>query len=391
MRLLSVIIPVYQAEETIERCVKSVMRQTYDHMEIIIIDDGSTDQSFQIGKNLAEDDNRVRVIKKEHAGVTAARKAGVEMASGEYITFVDADDWIEEKYFEQLMTDIDDADVVITEYYVIEKENQQEAVSDQHLEAGLYLGKEMESIVEKLITPGGIASSLWNKVMKASLLRAAIPRVSDEIYLFEDLAIMLQVLMAAEKVRIAVVPGYHYCMNLKSLMHSRHKDYLLNLHYLFQFLHTLLESCAYQERLMKGFYRYMRLWVLQAPYYLDLRLKDMAVQFQDLYFPYFGRLKNARIILYGAGYVGMSYFYHIRNDKEMELVAWVDKQPETCRGKEIFEVCSPGIIRKIGYDYIILAVREERHAVEIKSELVNEGVPLNVILWNKTKEMSPVF
>lgn len=103
MKLLSVIVPVYNSEKTIERCLKSIVRQTYKNIEIIVIDDGSADdQSYRICKSFACNDERIKLYKKEHSGVTPTRKAGVNMATGEYIAFVDSDDWIEADYFERL-------------------------------------------------------------------------------------------------------------------------------------------------------------------------------------------------------------------------------------------------------------------------------------------------
>lgn len=391
MKLLSVIVPVYNSEKTIEKCIKSIMQQTYHNLEIVIVDDGSSDRTYEICENLAVCDKRVKLIQNEHLGVTPARKAGVDMASGEYIAFVDADDWIEESYLEELMSQIDDSDVMISEYYIKECNSQYEEILIRHISEGVYSESSNENIVRGIIMPDGIACCLWNKLFITPLVREAIKKVRDEIYMFEDLAILLQVVMAANKIKIFNIVGYHYCIRDKSLIHSVHKDYLLNLHFLFQSIEAVLEECAYKEKLIQGFYRYMRFLILQSPYFLDLKLKDMTVLFQDLYYPYYGRLENARIVLYGAGYVGTSYYCHIKNDKEAEIVAWVDKEPKTCRGREIFEIHSPEIIRKIEYDFIILAVREEKDAADIKSGLIKDGIPSDIILWNKTKRISPVF
>lgn len=390
MRLLSVIVPVYNSEKTIWKCIKSIIRQTYHYLEIIVIDDGSSDKSYEICKALADSDNRIKLLKNKHSGVTAARKAGVNMASGEYIAFVDSDDWIEAHYFEKLMEDIAEIDVVITEDYIIEQNQENKTVSVRHFEEGIYSGNEIENIVEKFITPNGIDCCLWNKILRTSSVQAAIRNVRDEIYLFEDLAILLQILIAADKIKLFNIGGYHYCVNSNSLIHSAHKDYLLNLHFLFNFLDSVLEQCPYKEKLIKGFWRYMRFLAMQTPYYLDLKIQDSDVLFQDVYYPYYGRLENARIILYGAGYIGTSYYYHIINDKETEIVAWVDRQPDKCRGGGGC-VRPPDIIHKVKYDYIILAVKEEKVALEIKAELIKAGVPQDIILWNKTKIISPVF
>ncbi len=388
VKTLSVVVPVYNSEMTIEKCMKSIMGQTYRNLEIIVVIDGGEDQSCRICKEFAYADERVNVFENKHMGVTAARKTGVSMASGEYVAFVDSDDWIEECYFEKLMEDVDGVDVVIAEHYIIEQNKECTTVLAQHLEKGIYSGDEVRSVVEKLMTTNGIDCCLWNKILKTSLVQSAIDNVNDNIYLFEDLAILLQVLLVTDKVKILGMAGYHYCVNKKSLVHSVHKDYLLNLHFLFCLLEEVLEKCTYKEKLVQGFYRYMRHLLFQSGYYLGIEIEDMEIRFQDVYYPYYGRLENARVILYGAGYVGMSYYYHIKNDKETEIVAWVDKEPEKCRGRGCFDVQSPDVINKVKYDYIILAVWEEKDARAIMEKLVKSGISEDIILWNKTKKMS---
>lgn len=95
MSLVSFVVPVYNAEKTIERCVRSLQNQTVDDVEILLIDDGSKDQSLSVCKTLADEDPRIRVIHQENAGVSVARNVGIENAQGTYISFVDADDWID--------------------------------------------------------------------------------------------------------------------------------------------------------------------------------------------------------------------------------------------------------------------------------------------------------
>ena len=92
--LISVIVPYYNTEDFLERCVNSITAQTYKRLEIILVDDGSVDSSFLLAEKLAEKDSRIRNIQVPHGGVSAARNKGLEVASGELIMFVDSDDWI---------------------------------------------------------------------------------------------------------------------------------------------------------------------------------------------------------------------------------------------------------------------------------------------------------
>ena len=101
--LISVIVPVYNVEKYLRRCVESIMSQTYKEIEILLIDDGSTDDSGRICDDLAIKDRRIHVFHKENGGVSSARNLGIERACGDYICFVDSDDWIDIDYFESAM------------------------------------------------------------------------------------------------------------------------------------------------------------------------------------------------------------------------------------------------------------------------------------------------
>ncbi len=135
----------------------------------------------------------------------------------------------------------------------------------------------------------------------------------------------------------------------------------------------------------------MRYLISRSPESLGLKgVRDeekLDIYYVNIYYPYFGRLRKSRLVLYGAGYVGQAFYYHIINDNEAELVAWVDKA--FYKYKDLKEkVCSPDEINNVEFDYIILAVWEEKVAVEIKKELVKKGILEDIILWNATKRIT---
>ena len=103
MNKISVIIPVYNAENTIDRCLDSVTKQTFGNLEIILIDDGSQDNSKEKYQEWAKKDNRIKIITQKNRGVSAARNAGINIATGDYIAFVDSDDWIDSTMYEKLL------------------------------------------------------------------------------------------------------------------------------------------------------------------------------------------------------------------------------------------------------------------------------------------------
>lgn len=116
--LISVVVPIYNVENYIKKCVDSILSQTYKNLEIILVDDGSPDNCPQICDEYAQKDSRIKVIHKENGGVSSARNIGMENARGKWIAFIDADDWIEEKYFEKMLDRVktNDADIVLCGY-----------------------------------------------------------------------------------------------------------------------------------------------------------------------------------------------------------------------------------------------------------------------------------
>ena len=100
--LISVIVPVYKAEKYLDRCVRSILSKTYGNLEVILVDDGSPDQSGDLCDAFAAEDNRVRVIHQENGGVSAARNAGLDVMQGKYFCFVDSDDYVEREIIEKL-------------------------------------------------------------------------------------------------------------------------------------------------------------------------------------------------------------------------------------------------------------------------------------------------
>lgn len=116
--LITVIVPVYNVEKYLEDCIKSIINQTYANIEIILVDDGSTDGSLNICKQYATEDSRITIIQQENHGVSYARNKGIEIAKGNYITFIDSDDWIEKEFIETLYNEAKEkkADVTICGY-----------------------------------------------------------------------------------------------------------------------------------------------------------------------------------------------------------------------------------------------------------------------------------
>ncbi len=206
MEKISVIVPVYNAEKYLEKCVKSIIAQTYEELEIILVDDGSIDSSGQLCDMLAETDVRIRAIHKSNGGPSSARNTGIESASGDYIGFVDSDDWIEPDMFKTLYERIvdDKADISCCNIKRVRADDEIPIIKDLSLDA-VYTG--YEAAVRVLDDNEKIIFSMDNKLFKRSLFDGLRLQVGT---FFEDFLIIPELLIRAEKVTCTGTPLYSY-------------------------------------------------------------------------------------------------------------------------------------------------------------------------------------
>lgn len=169
-KLISVIVPVYNVEEYLVRCVDSIINQTYDNLEIILVDDGSTDMSGAMCDSFAEQDDRIKVIHKKNGGLSDARNAGLEIVTGDYIGYIDSDDWAEPDMFEMMITNCEkyDSDVAVCRYSCVFKDFTSNESTD------LILKMTRDEALETYIcenTERPIYNSVWSKLFKRELVK----------------------------------------------------------------------------------------------------------------------------------------------------------------------------------------------------------------------------
>ncbi len=198
---ISVIVPVYNAEKYLRRCIDSVLAQTYQDFELLLIDDGSKDSSGAICDEYVAKDARVRVFHKENGGVSSARNVGLDNARGEWITFVDSDDWISKDYLKEMVMH-SDSDLVITDF-TVEGEGQW----NEDLPVGKWQGNDLNKIIESRIRIARITAP-WCKLLKKSLIGQI--RFYTELTTQEDTLFMFRYLCVVQNIQIIAQKGYHY-------------------------------------------------------------------------------------------------------------------------------------------------------------------------------------
>ncbi|MDR3126098.1 MAG: glycosyltransferase [Rickettsiales bacterium] len=212
---VSVIIPVYNVEKYLSQCLESVVGQTYKNLEVIIVDDGSTDGSTEICRAWAKRDRRIRVIRQENVGVASARNAGLDAATGEYVHFIDSDDCISLDYYERMVRWIGGADMAASGFY-----NEKVPAESISYPAPFAL----VSTEDKLCMTDVVCQAMvWRFLFRRDFLVRCGLRFTDGM-LIEDIMFSIPAAFFAD--RIIAVPGavYFYRNNPSSILNDRNRE-----------------------------------------------------------------------------------------------------------------------------------------------------------------------
>ena len=211
--MISIIVPIYNVEAYLERCVQSIFNQTYDNYELILVDDGSPDRSGEMCEQYAKQDNRVKVIHKENGGLSDARNAGLEVAKGEHIVFVDSDDWLAPHYLEYLLKTAEETESDIVECEIVKTTGEPEEIV---LEAEYTVERfKTEEGLKLLIEDSVFHQYVWNKIYKREVIGNIFfekgKTNEDEFWTY-------QIFGKARQVAKIGIPLYYYFQRGTSIM-----------------------------------------------------------------------------------------------------------------------------------------------------------------------------
>ena len=212
--LISLIIPVYKVEKYLEKCIQSVINQTYENLQIILVDDGSPDNCGKICDEYAKKDHRIEVIHKSNGGLSDARNKGLEIAKGEYIGFVDSDDTVEKDFFELLYDLICqyDADISMVAYREIEMGEKIAKLKDKSL-----IVMNQKQAVKELLFDRKIQNYVWNKLYKRKLFQGVYFPIG---VIYEDISVMYDLIRKIEKLVYLPESKYNYYIRKDSIVNT---------------------------------------------------------------------------------------------------------------------------------------------------------------------------
>lgn len=205
--ILTIIVPVYNAERTIGRCVKSILHQSFQEWELLLINDGSTDNSAQIIKEYANKDTRIHAFHKDSEGVSATRNYGLDRSTGKYVTFIDADDYIGTDYLRHLYSS--NVDFVCGGYTNFGGKNNIEVPPN----LDLFIDSPQKYILEKLLQHDFLVRTVWGKIFKADIIREYKIKFNEHMIFAEDTDFVLEYISRCSTLRFIRYNEYFYYWN----------------------------------------------------------------------------------------------------------------------------------------------------------------------------------
>ena len=224
------IIPVYNAEKYLEECIHSVLNQTYSNYEVLLVNDGSTDNSLNIIKNFALKDKRVKVLNKKNGGVSSARNYALNSITGDYILFVDADDICNDKMLEIVEKNIKNFDMLMFAY---ERKYKNKVLPIRKNEKGMI----NKNIAEEIFSKSEYSGYLWNKVFYSKIIKSKNIRFNEKLHFCEDMVFISDYLKYVSSVKYVDKILYSYRMRVSSvsnvLINKKNMSILESYKYLF--------------------------------------------------------------------------------------------------------------------------------------------------------------
>lgn len=372
---ISVIVPIFNIDKYLRECLESITMQSCPNMEIILIDDGSSDLSGVICDEYARRDSRIIVIHKKNGGLVSARKEGLKHAHGMYILYVDGDDWLEPESCSQMVRYIDDEKVDMVFFDHFENTGNYQKLVSHSIKEGVYSKNQMRELIYPYMIVGEsffewqVFPSMWDVIMRRELLVKHQYSVDDGITMGEDAACIYPCLLDAESVSFKRKAYYHYRQTPNSMI-KQMPDLIEERKRM-----ALLYRCG-NEQISKYATEcdVKKQWIAYMLFLMIPRSDQLYKNYSKLtyLYPYYEVKKDMKIAIYGAGTYGQRIFSYLKQTNFCEVVVWFDCNYEELN-RQGFDVKNPEDIDKYQYEGIIIANMFYRSRQQIKN-FINKKV-----------------
>ncbi|MCI8535101.1 MAG: glycosyltransferase [Hungatella sp.] len=376
---ISVIIPVYNEEKYLEECISSICNQTYENLEIILVDDGSSLPCYKTCDSYIEKDKRIKVFHKENGGSLSARRKGIEEATGDYVAFVDSDDWIELDLYKKMIEVIDKhhPDIIGSSNYYRNYTNGDSINTYNNTRIGFWkndeFGKEVFPYFIKTTEffDTEFPISMWAYLFKTDFAQATMKKLDNKIKTSEDYVFLILSFLNAKSFATISYRGYHYRKNSNSKTHR-----LKNVKELLIPVYKTVDFAIMQSNFNFYTKEYLKKKNILHLYHAFMikDYKELLKNTEGYLFPYSEVKKGSRIFIYGAGKLGEQLYNAVKGDTDYTIVGVADKNWQSYREQGV-DIIAPEEIFCKEYDYIIIAITYVNIRTQVKKELIKIGVP----------------
>lgn len=374
--LVSVVVPVYGVEDYLDQCIDSLLTQTYRNIEVVLVNDGSTDRCGAICERYASLDRRLRVIHKANSGLVGARKAGVAVATGEYLGFVDGDDWIGSDFVEFLHSTAvsASADLVISGH-IREFLGKQEVIPARATEGTYNRADVLDVLLPTAIYNGvffqhGVTTYVWNKLFRRSKATHFVRDIDEDIVMGEDAALTYPYLAASDRVVVCGPGHYFYRQRTNSIVKSVpniSKEYA-RLSALFRYLKRRFTGFVYSKGVLDQlrYYFYAQVLVRSGAVITLPGKSECFIAFPEV-------TAGQRIVVCSSGSFGQHVVGALRRLGKISITGWVDEDDLESRRLGL-PVSSLDSIVTMCYDLVLIAAIDAQYSEALAARLENQGV-----------------
>lgn len=386
---LTVIVPVYNCECYLDECISSILKQTFTQFELIIVDDGSTDRSFEICTDYAKKDRRIKALHQENSGVLSAKYLGLRHASADYVMFVDSDDWIMPEMCERLYCLMKKYDVEMVASGIIRAfPNGKYKYDYNSLQAGVYRDNDYtQKIIPHMLCNGyffqwGIDPSMAIKLFRKEVILPLVARAAEyKFYYGEDTAVVYPYMLQINSLYIADECFYfHRQYDDRAGFYVGDSCYVEKLERLYAYLKGLFIKHEQNSILIKQldyFFAYS-MWSKCSYEVYKVVADFQKLNEREYIVPFDCIPRGARLVLYGAGNVGKVFYAQLKQTEYCREIEWCDKQYKSLQEKGL-PVGNPEEMKEA--DIYLIAVANKALAEEIKKGFVKRGIEERKITW----------
>lgn len=284
---ISIILPVYNCQEFLKKCLDSLLNQTYSNIEIIAINDGSTDDSGTILKDYSNKDNRIKLIDKQNSGVSSSRNIGLDNSNGKYIMFCDADDWYNKDTCEKLYNIMEDNQCDICRFGYTNIMDDHIRIAKYPLKEGYYdktalIGQYLEPMigpdnVSGFNKPSLFSGNIWFNIIKRNIIKDNHIRFSTELFQSEDTLFTINVLLHCNSLYCLNEPLYNYYQRQGSCMNSYNKGFANQYIKYINLLKNLLKNYNLDEKYKVRFEYKTCIYAYRVAEYICTVCKNMTI------------------------------------------------------------------------------------------------------------------